>query len=917
MKKLLPKTVRSLHPATERKVNQKKSGRLSLAMLLVGLLGVQLESNAQTCTTTISTYPYLQNFETGAGGWVASGASSSWAIGTPAKTVINSAASGTKAWVTNVSGMYNPSENSQVLSPCFNMTSLVQPIITMKVWWNSEGGWDGAVLQSSINGGATWQNVGAFGDPDNWYNDNSLDNRAGGQSIGWAGTGTASSGGWKTAKHNLTGLGGQASVLLRVAFGSDSFAEFDGFAFDDVSIFESPANDVGIVAVTSPAVRGCGFTATENVCVTITNLGTTPTSIIPISYQIGTNAPVTENAALVIAPGATAPYCFTTKANLATVGTYTFTFTTNLANDGNPANNSATRSVTVVPTISSLPYSEGFENGAGGCVSSGTNSSWALGTPAKAVINSAGTGTKSWVTKLTGTYNANEISQVLSPCFNFSGLPDPDFEMKAWWDSEGGYDGAVLQSSINGGVSWQNVGALNDPNNWFNESSLDGRAGGQDIGWAGQGTGWVKVKHKLNGLGGQSSVLLRIAFGSDGIVEEDGFAFDDIRIGDNTGNLAVNNFIPLTQICGFGTNEKVEVVLENLGSTPVSGYTLSYTLNDGTTTTGPFNAPNVPALAPGIPVNYTFPVGANLSAPGNYTIVVTVTNPNDPELANNSVTYTIGNASFTSIPPVFNFETPATGMAALRVVTKGKGAVTEGTAASQPLNGQPATSSKGLIMDANSSSGWVIPGGVTDPWTTNPDFLSAVYICFAPQGAANPGTPLWLSFDLKQMYKLASANTNFRVTVNGTQVGPTYRPPFSGTPLEWKKIYVDLTPYKNLANIQVGLESSVAEPFANGAGPANLIDNIRIQRVDPTGVKDNVLQNSISVYPNPSNGVFSVSVPTARAYTLEVSDLTGRVIKTETVKGNAQLDLSNNAKGVYMLKIASEGASAVQKLIIQ
>ncbi len=875
-----------------------------------------------TVVPTISTFPYVQNFDAGAGGWIASGTNSSWALGTPAKTVINSAASGPNSWVTNLTGTYNSSEISQVLAPCFNFSSLVQPIVQMKIWWSSEGGWDGAVLQSSINGGATWQNVGALNDPNNWYNDASLDGRAGGQDIGWAGSGAASSGGWVIAKNNLTGLGGQTSVQLRIAFGADGAVQMDGFAFDDFSIFESPANDVGIVAITSPIASGCGFTATENVCITITNLGTTPTTTIPVSYQIGTNAAVNEVANLVIAPGGTGTYCFTTKANLSVVGTYNFTITTNLPNDGNPINNSATRVVTVVPTISTLPYTEGFENGNGGWVASGTNSSWAIGTPAKSVINSAGSGTNSYVTGLTGTYNASEISQVLSPCFNFTGMPDPDFEMKIWWSSETGWDGAVLQSSINGGTTWQNVGALNDPNNWYNDGSLDGRAGGQDIGWAGSpgSGGWVRAKHKLNGLGGQSSVRLRIAFGADGAVQMDGFAFDDIRIGDNTNNLAINSFVPLTQLCGFGTNEKVEVVLENLGSVAVTGYTVSYTVNGGNPVTA--QGPN---LAPGVPTNFVFPTGANLSAAGTYTIVVTVNKPGDPEAANNSVTYTISNATFTSLPPVFNFETPTTGIAALRAVTNAKSAITEGAAASLPLNGQPTTSTKGMIMEATSTTGWVVPVGITDPWTNNAEFFSAVYICFNPAGG-NPNDPLWLSFDLKQLFKTANANTNFRVTVNGTPVGGnqvspanTYRPPFNGTggTTNWTKINIDLTAYKG-GNIQIGLESSVAEPFAAGAGTANLVDNIRILRSNPTGVKDNVLARSLSVYPNPSAGLFTVSLPSGKTFEMEVTDLTGKTIMKQTVKGNAtQLDLKTQAQGVYMLKITSEGASAIQKLIIQ
>ena len=46
-------------------------------------------------------------------------------------------------------------------------------------------------LQSSIDGGTTWQNVGAKGDPNNWYTDNSINGAPGGQTAataeGWTG----------------------------------------------------------------------------------------------------------------------------------------------------------------------------------------------------------------------------------------------------------------------------------------------------------------------------------------------------------------------------------------------------------------------------------------------------------------------------------------------------------------------------------------------------------------------------------------------------------------------------------------------------------------------------------------------------------------------------------------------------------
>ncbi|MGB4929696.1 MAG: hypothetical protein WBP43_06985, partial [Chitinophagales bacterium] len=55
---------------------------------------------------TITSYPYYQDFEAGAEGWISGGASSTWDLGTPAGFVINTAPPATptsqNTWVTNL-----------------------------------------------------------------------------------------------------------------------------------------------------------------------------------------------------------------------------------------------------------------------------------------------------------------------------------------------------------------------------------------------------------------------------------------------------------------------------------------------------------------------------------------------------------------------------------------------------------------------------------------------------------------------------------------------------------------------------------------------------------------------------------------------------------------------------------------------
>ncbi|RLD49285.1 MAG: hypothetical protein DRI94_11395, partial [Bacteroidetes bacterium] len=198
-----------------------------------------IAGNSVYSVPVISSYPYIQDFE-GTQYWNAGGVNSSWALGTPANTTINSAASGTNAWVTNLTGDYSASENSYVESPCFDFSTLNNPLVQMNIWVNSENSYDGASLWYSIDDGATWQIIGAMNDWTNWYNDNSiLGLNFTGNQEGWTGTTQPN---WVTAKHLLTSLAGQSSVKFRIMFGADGSLQYEGFAFDDFTIREGEIN---------------------------------------------------------------------------------------------------------------------------------------------------------------------------------------------------------------------------------------------------------------------------------------------------------------------------------------------------------------------------------------------------------------------------------------------------------------------------------------------------------------------------------------------------------------------------------------------------------------------------------------------------------------------------------------------------
>jgi len=74
--------------------------------------------------------------------------------------------------------------------------------------------------------------------------------------------------------------------------------------------------------------------------------------------------------------------------------------------------------------------------------------------------------------------------------------------------------------------------------------------------------------------------------------------------------------------------------------------------------------------------------------------------------------------------------------------------------------------------------------------------------------------------------------------------------------------------------------------------------------------------NAIRVSPNPGSGVFTIETGNASVKTIEVSDISGRVVFAGTTKDErAQLDLSSFANGVYCIKVSSESNSGVAKVI--
>jgi hypothetical protein len=75
---------------------------------------------------------------------------------------------------------------------------------------------------------------------------------------------------------------------------------------------------------------------------------------------------------------------------------------------------------------------------------------------------------------------------------------------------------------------------------------------------------------------------------------------------------------------------------------------------------------------------------------------------------------------------------------------------------------------------------------------------------------------------------------------------------------------------------------------------------------------------SVNVYPNPSNGTFTISLPEGAETIVSVMDLTGKSVYQSNASGTTTIKLDDMYKGIYLLNIydATNNTNVVKKLVI-
>ncbi len=89
-----------------------------------------------------------------------------------------------------------------------------------------------------------------------------------------------------------------------------------------------------------------------------------------------------------------------------------------------------------------------------------------------------------------------------------------------------------------------------------------------------------------------------------------------------------------------------------------------------------------------------------------------------------------------------------------------------------------------------------------------------------------------------------------------------------------------------------------------------------------TGINELSVNNSISLYPNPTNGNvrYTLSMPKEGTYTISISDVLGKTLSSSEVFVSSNyignIDMTTYSKGVYFISVKNDHYTAVKKIVV-
>ena len=353
---------------------------------------------------------------------------------------------------------------------------------------------------------------------------------------------------------------------------------------------------------------------------------------------------------------------------------------------------------------------------------------------------------------------------------------------------------------------------------------------------------------------------------------------------------------------------KIEV--KNNGTNIISTVTVNYSIDGGTINTFVWNGTILSNN------NRIIDLPVSTIARGVHTLNVTTSVSSDADSNNNSGSTTFYINDSGTIGAV----NPFTNASDALIVYN------EGTSGAQWQRG---TRTGGLTSSGNTVYATNLTGNY-------PDMIKSYLVsqCYNLSNVINPQISFAMKYDIELNWDVVyiEYSTNFGSSwaVLG-EMGPTWYNSnrtsatsgnncYNCPGAQWTGSNTTLTTYSyplNSLNTETNIIFRIV--FHSDDAVSGLGVNVDDFLISGTLSSENFELNNVFVYPNPSKGIFNISLGNLQPTEIEVYDLTGKKVyeKKEVIISNfeTKIDLSNVTQGIYFVKIIDNNQSTVKRII--
>jgi len=119
---------------------------------------------------------------------------------------------------------------------------------------------------------------------------------------------------------------------------------------------------------------------------------------------------------------------------------------------------------------------------------------------------------------------------------------------------------------------------------------------------------------------------------------------------------------------------------------------------------------------------------------------------------------------------------------------------------------------------------------------------------------------------------------------------------------------------------QPGMASTIYIPgdqvYSNGTAAAVRLKLGNGENWGNIDINEDVL-STVSVYPNPSNGLININIEDNKDYSIEITNILGEIIILKEINSNSVIDLGMFGTGTYLVKVSNSEISKTERIVIE